>query len=140
MKSDGSGRSKIEPTPGFALAFGFGPTLQALLIFQLGGINLFWSSIFGIGGHMVEWIDPAPHVVGSADLFGVVVWPILMWIALYRVGDWISRLPVQQARIATGIYSLSLCIIVPLEGIITTTIGTAFKYECLPLYIRLLAY
>ncbi len=125
--------------PSFPLWFGFLPTLQGLLLFEFEAINLFWSSVFGLGGHAVEWIAP-PHRAGAIDVFGILVWPILMWLALFRLGERVQRLPARSAAAVVGAYAASLCVVVSHDGILTARLGGRFAYEWLPLYFRLLAY
>lgn len=138
MTSDPSADVGFPAGPSFALGFGFMPTLTGFLLFQAGYINLFWSSVFGLGGHVVEWIAP-PHPAGPIDLFGILLWPILVWIGLYQLGEWIAHLPLRKARIAVGLYGGSLAMIVPLDSILNGRPGIGFAYQWLPLYLRLLA-
>jgi hypothetical protein len=118
----------------FRMLFCLGPVIEAVVLFATGGINLFWSSIFGLGGFVVEWVAP-PHGMGAIDLFGILVWPILVLAMLHWLAGRIWALADPMRRLVVAAYLLSLAIIGPLDGA-----SYPPAYQSLPLYVRLIDY
>jgi hypothetical protein len=124
--------------PGFAprFAIAMAPLVEGfLLFFLLELINPLWSSLFGLGGHMVEWIAP-PHGMGWIDLFGLLVWPVLLLAMLHWLSGRLLRLPGWTRGIALVAYCLSLLCVVPLDAVE----GGDWGLDRLPLYFALWAY
>ena len=124
--------------PGFAPRFtiAMAPLAEGfLLFFLLEWINPLWSSLFGLGGHLVEWIAP-PHGLGWVDLFGLLVWPVLLLAMLHWLGGRLLRLPGRGRAIALGAYCLSLLCVVPLAAVE----GGDLRLDRLPLYFALWDY
>lgn len=119
----------------FRMAFTLAPTIEAIILFWgVGAINLLWSSIFGLAGHLIEW--NVPHERSSAlHILGVFVWPIAIWTGLYVLSGWVWHASRHVRFAAVALFVVSLCVVVPNDGIL---IGP-FKYEGWPLYVRLLA-
>jgi hypothetical protein len=125
------------PQPGFAPRFAIAmtPLVEGfLLFFLLDWTNPLWSSLFGLGGHVVEWIAP-PHALGWIDLFGLLVWPVLLLAMLHWLSGGLMRLPGPGRRIALGAYCLTLLFVVPRDVVERGDWGL----DRLPLYFALWA-
>ena len=124
--------------PSFPLIFGFVPTLQGILAFHgYECVNVFWSSVFGLGGWAVERLmPPNPPTV---DAFGIIVWPVIVWLGLHQLGERLARLPAAARRAALLLYAASLCIVVPIEWLKDLLFGNGLE-RAVPLYFVLWAY
>lgn len=125
--------------PGFTLAFGFAPTLAAWIGFHIfGAVNLFWSSMFGLGGWMLRWLLPMD--LGPLELFGLLGWPAILWIALHRLGEAVGRLAPPARRAALCVYGASLCLVAPMHRLADIPDSIGIERVELPLYFLLWVY
>ena len=135
MKAERTDADWASEHPSFPLIFGFAPTLQGILAFHgFHCVNVFWSSVFGFGGWAVErLVPPHPPIV---DAFGIIVWPILVWLGLYSLGERLARLPATARRTALVLYGTSLCLAVPYESLMDFVFDNGLQ-RAVPLYFVL---
>jgi len=121
------------------------PFLIAALPLVLGGtipftgyVNLIWGSIYGFPGRIFH-----EHVGAHAlqiDILWILVWPAIVTWAVVLLTRRALLLSGIARYILLGLYVLSLCILVSMDGILTAAPGEDFKYHSFPLYIALLTY
>jgi hypothetical protein len=138
MKVERTDAGWADEHPSFPLMFGFAPTLQGILAFHgYECVNVFWSSVFGLGGWAVERLVP-PHPP-PVDAFGIIVWPVMVWLGLHRLGERLARLPAVARRAALLLYAASLCVVVPIEWLRDILFDNGLE-RAVPLYFVLWAY
>ena len=109
--------------------------LPAFIFVTIRPINVFWNFIYSIGWFLMEIIfGTQPLIMGRwQELFGMVVWPMIVCFLLYRLIKRIDEIKTEnRARSRAALYALLAlsCIL----NIPNQLIGKG-KFSFIPTYI-----